>query len=49
MTLVPERVANLLTQFSMNGWTSKLDFYDVQLVTVFEPEIRMAAIDEKKV
>ena len=40
---------HLFMRFSMNGRASKLDFDDVQLTAVFEPEIEMAAINRKKV
>ena len=36
-------------RFSLNGWSSKLDFDDIQLMTVSEPEIKMAAINRKQV
>ena len=36
-------------QFSLNGRAFKLDFDDIQLMTVFGPEIKMAAINRKKV
>ena len=38
-----------LIGFTLNGRASKLDINDVQLMTVFEPEIKMAAINRKKV
>ena len=31
-------------RFSLNGWSSKLDFDDVQLMTVSELKIKLAAI-----
>ena len=40
---------NLLMQFSLNGRTSKLNIDDVQLMTVIEPEIKMAAINRQEV
>ena len=36
-------------RFSLNGRSSKLDFDDAQLMTVFKPEIMMAAINRKVV
>ena len=36
-----------LMRVSLNGRATKLDFEDVQLMTVFEPEIKMAAINRK--
>ena len=55
MTLVPkgggifgtDRIC--LIWFTLNVRASKLDVNDVQLITVFEPEIKMAAINRKKV
>ena len=40
---------NLSMRFSLNGRASKLDFDDVQLMTVFEPEIKMAVLNQKKI
>ena len=36
-------------RFSLNVKLSNLDFDDVQLMTVSEPEIKMAAINQKQV
>ena len=55
MTLVPkgggifgtDRIC--LIWFTLNVRASKFDVNDVQLMTVFEPEIKMAAINRKKV
>ena len=40
---------NCLIRFSLNGRASKLDVNDVQLMAVFQPEIKMAAINRKEV
>ena len=40
---------NSFMRFSLNGRSSKLDFDDVHLMTVSEPEIKMAAINRKQV
>ena len=40
---------NFCMRFTLNGRASKLDFDDVQLVTVFEPENKMAAINQQNV
>ena len=44
-----ERVGIFLMRFALNGTSSKLDFDDVQLMTVSVPEIKMAAIYRKQV
>ena len=40
---------NFLMRFSLNGRSSELDFDDVQLMTISEPEIKMKAINRKRV
>ena len=40
---------NLCVRFSLNGRSSKLNFNDAQLMTVFEPENKMVVINRKKV
>ena len=55
MTLMPKGGGifgtdrNCSIRFSLNGRASKLDVNDVQLIDVFEPEIKMAAINRKKI
>ena len=45
----PPIISRTGMRFSLNGRVSKLNFDDVQWMTVFEPEIKMAAIKRKKV
>ena len=44
-----ETSKNFLMQFPLNDRSSKVDCYDVQLMTVSEPQIKMVAIFRKEV
>ena len=46
--LSSERV-DIFTRFPLYGRASKLDFNDAQLMIVLEPDIKMVAINRKKV